>query len=513
MQAIADRFRYLFTSTRGLALIGIAIIALVTAIWGMLSGPMVEWGVRDRVVQLFGMELVQAEREGRIIMLYHTIAMGIVAIEVYFITDIVPMRRHQQTTINATITVGYLTALVFGLFFGYFGHNFVFHGLFLVGQTLVFFAGLLLAYALWPWNKAYYLPTDSPKARLNNGLDLERAAFFVMTTATLLSATFGAVTGSYWGNGHETFLAEDLIREPHKTMLQKAIIGHLHIMLTLIAVALTLIVGKWLDFRGIYHKIAMPLMILGTIVITFGALSVVWLPWAHTTIYVGSVFVLLAALMFVIFSWDDLIKTRIEELGIKRPKAWQKIKALLHDPLKFGVGWQMVFMNFTVSGVGIFMAAKLDEIFRVWPHREERITLTGHWHILSGLIATILLLYYADIAGLKGKSRRWFGWSLILFSDLAFGAVTVFSMKRLFVSTIHQQNLVNWTMLFADIGLAVVLVVLAIFLLWRLYDLWLARGRWREEFTDERRKNIKMEIVEQKHKLAELTSALEEETK
>ena len=31
----------------------------------------------------------------------------------------------------------------------------------------------------------------------------------------------GAVTGSYWGNGHETFLAEDLIRNPYKTVLQK----------------------------------------------------------------------------------------------------------------------------------------------------------------------------------------------------------------------------------------------------------------------------------------------------
>jgi len=57
-------------------------------------------------------------------------------------------------------------------------------------------------------------------------------------------------------------------------------------------------------------------------------------------------------------------------------------------------------MNFTVSGVGLFMAAKLDELFRVWPHREERIVLTGHWHILAAIIATIILMYYADLAGL-----------------------------------------------------------------------------------------------------------------
>lgn len=511
MQALKERWNYLFTSTKGLALVAIAMISLVTAIWGMLSGPMVEWGVRDVVVRTLGMKMIQAEREGRIIMLYHTIAMTVVAIEVYFINAILPMKKHQQTTINATVTVGYLTAMIFGLMFGYFGHNFVYHGLFLVGQSLVFFGGILFAAALWPWKKEYRLPPDSPKAKTKKGVDLERVAFFVMAVSTLVSASFGAVTGSYWGNGHETFLAEDLIRMPHKTALQKAIIGHLHIMLTLIAVALTLIVGNWMKFKGIYHKIAMPMMIIGTIIITAGALSVVWLPWAHTTIYVGSVLVMLAALMYVIYSWDMLIKEGTAD--IEKPNFFQKMGALLRDPLKFGPGWQMVFMNFTVSGVGIFMAVKLDEIFRVWPHRDERITLTGHWHILSGIIATIILFYYMDIAGVKGKARKWLGWIIILMSDLAFGAVTVFSMKRLFVTEIDQQNVVNWTMLLTDIGLAAVLVALAVIMLWRLYDLFLSEGRWASELSAESKLKKEAEIAESKQKLKELEAALEEVSK
>jgi len=491
-----------------LALVAIAVVSIITAIWGMLSGPMVEWGVKDVVVRLLGMRLIEAEREGRIIMLYHTIAMTVVAIEVYFITEIVPMKRHMQTVVNATITIGYLTAVIFGLLFAYWGQNFIFHGLFLLGQSLVFFAGILLAAALWPWAKERRLPADSPYAHTRGGLDLERVAFFVMSVAMLVSASFGAVTGSYWGNGHETFLAEDLIRNPHKTGLQKAIIGHLHIMVTLVAVAITLIVGRWMKFKGIYHKIAMPLMIVGTIIITFGALSVVWVEWAHTTIYIGSVFVMLAALLYVIYAWDMLI--REGTAGIKKPSPGQKIRALLRDPLKFGPGWQMVFMNFTVSGVGIFMAAKLDEIFRVWPHRVERITLTGHWHILAGLIATIILFYFADLSGMKGKARKWFGWLVILMSNLAFGSVTVFSMKRLFVNEMEQQNIVNWTMLLTDIGLASVLTALAVFMLWRLYDLLRARGRWRHELRTERRTSAEAEIEEQQRKLEELKAIVEE---
>lgn len=508
MAFVRDRFNYLFRSTRGLTLVAIAVVSLITAVWGTLSGPMVEWGVRDVVVRLLGMELVPAAREGRIIMLYHTIAMTIVAIEVYFITGLLPMKRHEQTTINATVTIGYLVSVIFGMAFAYWGRNFIFHGLFLLGQSLVFFAGILLAAALWPWKKEYHLPTGSPFARTKGGVDVERVAFFVMAVSTLLSASFGAFTGSYWGNGHETFLAEDLIRNPFKTYLEKAIIGHLHIMLTLVAIAITLIVGRWLKFQGTLHKLSMPLMILGTMVITAGALSVVWIEAAHTIIYVGSVAILLAALLFVIYSWKMLIREGIA--GIAKPTFGQKLKALLNDPLKFGVGWQMVFMNFVVSGVGIFMAINLTRIIRVWPHREERITLTGHWHILAALIATIILLYFADLSGLNGKARKWFGWTVIVMSNLAFAAVTVFSMKRLFVTEANQQNLVNWTMLLTDIGLATVLVALAIFMLWRLADLFKAKGAWKTEYKAEIRKAAQDELSEQKRKMEELQKTLKE---
>ncbi len=206
--------------------------------------------------------------------------------------------------------------------------------------------------------------------------------------------------------------------------------------------------------------------------------------WAHAIICVGSVFVLMAALFFVIFSWGKLIRSGLVKRGITKARFSQKIGVLIEDPLKFGVGWQMVFMNFTVSFVGIFMAAKLDDIFRVWPHRDERIILTGHWHILAAIIATIILLYYADLAGLKGRTRKIFGWSVIIFSNLAFASVTIFSMKRLFVSESAQQPLVNWTMLLADLGLAMVLVALAMLMIWRLIDLFKKRGRWSEELSE-----------------------------
>lgn len=483
MQFVKDRFEYLFKSTKGLILVAIAMIGLETALFGMLSGPLAEFGIRDVVVRLFKMDLVQAEREGRIIILYHSIAMAVVAIETYIITAQLKMKEFYKTAIRVLITVGYLSAMIFGMGFAYWGHLWSFHGLYIAGLTLIYFAGLLLAIALWPWNKEYYQP-DKAYACTKNGVDMERVAFFAMAVTTLISVLFGAIPGSNFGNGFTTFLAENIIRSPDKTSMQFSVIGHLHIMLALIAIAITLIIGRWLDFKGLLHKIAMPLMILGTIVLNLGVWGVVTPlePVAHMIIYVGATPSMLAALMLVIFGWDKFISQGIA--GIEKPNPWQMIKALVRDPLKFGPLWQMVFMNFTVSGIGIMMAVKLDEIFRLWPAREERIELTGHWHILSAIIATIILLYYGDMIGLNGKVRRWYGWAIIILSDLAFASVTIFEIKRLFISEAEQQPLVNTLMLLADFGLGMLLVILAMVMIWRLIDLFKKKGRWTQELEE-----------------------------
>jgi hypothetical protein len=484
MRFVKDRLEYLFSSTKGLILVAIAMIAIVTAVWGMLSGPMAELGVREVVVKLLGMDMAQAEREGRIIILYHSIAMAVIAIEVYMVTSLLKMKPFFKTAVRVLITVGYLLAMIFGLSFAYFGHNWAFHGLYITGLSLIFFAGVLLVIALWPWNKEYYQP-DKAYARTKSGVDLERVAFFATALTTVLSALFGAVPGSYFGNGFEVFLAENIIRYPEKTTMEYAVIGHLHIMLALIAVMITLIIGRWLNFKGILHKIAMPLMILGTIVLNLGVWGVVTPlePVAHMIIYVGATPSMLAALFLLIWSWNKLIRDGTAHLS--KPNLGHKLSALLRDPLKFGPTWQMLFMNFTTSGIGIFMAVKLDEIFRVWPAREERIELTGHWHVLSAIIATIILLYYGDMLGFKGKLRQLYGWGIIILSDIAFAAVTIFEMKRLFISEAEQQPLVNVLMYAMDFGLAMLLLLLAVIMVWRLIDLFKKKGRWVEEKEQE----------------------------
>ena len=194
MQLIKERFNYLFNSTKGLILVAIAMVAIVTAVWGMLSGPMAELGVREVVVRLLGMDMVQAEREGRIIILYHSIAMAVVAIEVYMVTGLLKVKPFYKIAIRAIITVGYMATMVFGLGFAYFGHNWAFHGVYIAGLSLIFFAGELLVIALYPWNPEYYV-TDKAYAHTKKGVDLERVAFFATALTTVISALIGAVPG------------------------------------------------------------------------------------------------------------------------------------------------------------------------------------------------------------------------------------------------------------------------------------------------------------------------------
>jgi hypothetical protein len=200
-------------------------------------------------------------------------------------------------------------------------------------------------------------------------------------------------------------------------------------------------------------------------------------------INVGSTPVLLASWLLVYFGWRKTAQARLAAQGIERPSFGQKLAALLHDPLRFGMLWQMIYMNFVVTAIGIFMAVQLKTI-RQWPLREEQIALTGHWHILAGIIATIILLLYADMVGLKGKVRQVFGWVVIIASDIAFAAVSLFETKRLFVSEAAQQPLVDVVMLIADAALATTLLALAALMVWRLIDLLRGNGRWRREASE-----------------------------
>ena len=64
-------------------------------------------------------------------------------------------------------------------------------------------------------------------------------------------------------------------------------------------------------------------------------------------------------------------------------------------------------------------------------------------------------------------------------------------MKRLFISEATQQPLVNTLMLVMDVGLGLLLVLLAMVMVWRLLDLFKKKGHWTEEVAHELSEEVK----------------------
>ena len=464
MRALSKRLAYLTQSTRGLVLMATAWDALIVALLGVLSRPMQE---------MLGLSITleETERIGRIIMLYHSLAIPFVAAIAYLILDMVPTSDDLARRVRRIITPGYMLVSIGGLTFAYLGHNWIFHGIFLLGQSLVFYAGVLLTVGLWPGRHR----NSDPACSHWGSISLERVAFFTMAACTLISVIIGAVAGSFFGNGFEAVLAEDLVRQEHKSLLELAVISHLHIMLALIDVAIFLLVVRKFDLKGRLHKIAMPLTIAGTLVMAAGCwLVIVWEAPAHWIIYGGSSMVLFAALFMSIEGIGRLIKNQLVEQKISRPTRRQKWAALLRNPLQFGLFFQMIWLNFVMVFPGLYTAVKLDEIFRVWPFEAERRILTGHWHILATISAVMVLLLAADRLQARGWMRQLLGWGVLIGGNLAFTAAVFFEF-------LPPDTDRQWTTLFMDAGIILFLLVLAIFLGSRLVDLFTARGRWTEE--------------------------------
>ena len=113
------RIRQPFHTTEGLLLTVTAWEALIVAFMGTFSatGPLAWLNVPARM----GIVLDEAGKAGRIIMLYHALAVPFVAALVYFILDALPFDERTPRLVRPAITVGYMLTSVGGLGFAYFG--------------------------------------------------------------------------------------------------------------------------------------------------------------------------------------------------------------------------------------------------------------------------------------------------------------------------------------------------------------------------------------------------------
>jgi hypothetical protein len=451
MERLSRWINRLFGSLPGLLVVVVVWETLIVVSLAPFSGPLRFLGLAG----LLGLDFGDVHRVGRIIMLYHSLAIPFVVALVYLVLDQVPIASPEVTaarrrSIVVPITAGYMLTSIGGMTFAYGGRNWIAHAVYLLGLSLVFYAGVLLAVALWPSKK---WATDPARHAHLRGVPLERLAFFLVAVLTLVSAAIGAAAGAFFGNGFVAFLAEDVVRHDPNTLFELMIIAHLHIMLTLVDVMILLLVIRTYRVQGRVHKVAVPLTIIGTTIVTFATWSVIGWEGAHKIINVGSAFLLPGAILVAIWGFARLIRAGV---GDGPATLGQKLRALLRDPVRFGIFFELVFVNLVVTVPGVYVAFNLETYRQPAYLAVERTILVGHWHILATLSAVIVLFLIADRLGTRGWVRQAVGWSLLAGSTLAFVFVTAYMFRV-------PGQIKTWTLPLFEIGIALSLLAVVLF--------------------------------------------------
>jgi hypothetical protein len=214
-----------------------------------------------------------------------------------------------------------------------------------------------------------------------------------------------------------------------------------------------LVVIRTFRVNGLVHRIAIPLTIVGTIIVTFATWSVIGWEGAHKVINVGSAFLLPGAILVALWGFASLLG---ENAALRQAGLSRRVLGLFRDPVRFGIFFELIFVNVVVTMPGVFVAFNLDT-YRLPAYLEvERAILVGHWHVLATLSAVIVLFLVVDRLGTKGWIRQVVGWGFLIGSSLSFLFVNLYLFRRP-----GQEKL--WTVPFFELGIAMSLIAVTVF--------------------------------------------------
>jgi hypothetical protein len=406
------------------------------------------------------------EKAGRLIMVYHSIAVPFLATCTYFVLEFMDVREKLKSRIKWPLFIGSLLASANAILFAYvFPDGWILHGLYLVGLSLCFYAGIMLLIGVFP-TKSF--PKRDPEAGRN--VIVGQLALTLLAICVLISVVLGAAVGAFFSQeGLTVMLAEYFLRHdfyPYfvKELFIDAIKAHLHVMLALIDVIILLVVYRYTvpDQKGRWYLISMILAIPGMLILSLGAWFVTFnsvITWPfdmHYLIYAGAAILVTVGIILAFTGWNKASK---EVLGDSYESASKitRVKAVFKAPVKFALYFQFIWVNIVMTIGGIFLALSLrdDSVlaerlpfvsFRSGPLAVETTVARGHWHVLATLSAIILLLLAIDMLDIQGMARKVMAWTLFAGSVIAFGLATIF----LYFPHLDQNWATNLT-LYADV--------------------------------------------------------------
>ena len=463
----------------------------------ILGGPLLE----------LDLPMDDVSRAGRLILLYHGLAVPFIATCTYFVLEFMDVREKFKTRVKWPLFIGSILASTNALLYAYFfPEGWILHGLYLVGLSLCFYAGVMLLLGVFP-TKSF------PAREGGRSILLGQSALTLLTVCILLSTILGASIGAFFGNGMVPLLAEYFLRPyDHETYAELFVDGvkaHLHIMLALIDTIILLVVYRYTvkDQKGRWYRISMILAMPGMLIMSIGSWAVTfnkfdfWPFDMHYLIYVGSAILVTVGLILAFTGWNRTSKV---VLGDKYDSAsWiARGKAVITGaPVKFALYFQFIWVNFVMTFGGIFLALSLRgptdpegaspfvkilpfAAFRDGPLAVETTVARGHWHILATLSAIILLLLIIDVLDIQGMARKAMAWFLFAGSVIAFG----FGMLYLYLPHLDQswaENLTKfvdvkefweetafWLPLAMDFGIMLFVIGIVIFCFHQFLEIW-----------------------------------------
>jgi len=426
----------------------------IIGFFGLLSGPIAEAGVKDQLAKYLSIAPTEEDFATRAIMAYHIAAAIVMAGTLYLALKYVEYDERLRGSVSGLATAGWIIAVVSGLAFAYFGRSPLAHGMWLVGLSLMFAAGVLFTYALSPLRISWREKT------------LERAAAFLTAVALLGGVVMGAIYAAHLGFAEDVkiyIIEEHSTREyrglaPTSTPLQLLVSAHAHAAVALWAAAVMFIGLRWSrmwEWKPRLYRWALVFQSIGVVVTLFGTAVVpVWRPIAHQIIF-GGIGPLHITLLFL----------------------WLRLGAMLkgggwRDPVKLGLFLVPIWMVVFVTSTGPMLASQIKTLRAVWPLEDEITYNVAHWHMLAFVAASAMFLLY--LTEFCNRAKYISGWLLAVGGTVALAGAFVYELSPMFVKgavdlVAASGGLKKAVLPVLDVGLAMSFASFALFTLWLFY--------------------------------------------
>lgn len=388
---------------------------------------------------LFGIESViprppdeVISRTARFIMIYHSLSVPFVVANTFWILEYYEVRKKWIPTLKTLLIPGGFLAGIFGMLFGYTRIR-MFHEIFYFGLFLVFLGGVIFIISAFPIPGKFPDPETNSRGSTILGMNWEYVNLIILAVCVLISTLYGAFaalenfTGTIWNLGRptEAFLPEAIVRHGHHDIVERFIVSHLHIQLAQSTAMVLMVAYRTSRISGRAYTIVLFLNSVGVMVISYGA----WI-LNHFQIWVGAGLLIICTVMMAQAGFKNVIKDNVGEENYESTSRSGKIKAMFSDPVRFAYYFLWVYSQFVVTICGIAIGLQTDDVYRTHGYEVLEYSFNvGHWHLLSVVIATLLMIKAIDFYKVQGRKRKIAGWMFFVGSTIAFGGVNIYMLR------------------------------------------------------------------------------------